>query len=263
MKKTVLALSIAMLSYNAYADFMVYPSTPDPVAPVQQQVSQSKAPVFPGSRTTNVVTPAVQQEQQLVGKIKIPLNQALKNIMPGGYQGMADKSMNWNYPVEVSTSGDFKSDLTQLSRRYNLRFTVDEQKKRLYVTVGEGGIKDSAANTKNEGLVTNLQQTVKAPSKMANGAPQLVIENNQAVPDALEVFLADHGYDLEWAAPNQPVFGRKEVFTGSIISILDESLIPLGYVGKIYQSPDKNARPTVVVRTAADVIKAMQDEEIK
>lgn len=264
MKRTVLALSIAMLSYNAYADFMVFPSTPDPVAPTQQQVSPAqRAPVFPGATQVNKNQTNIQQDASLVGKVKIPLNQALKNIMPVGYQGHADKSMNWNYPIEVSTTGDFKSDLTQLSRRYNLRFTVDEQKKRLYVTVGEGGIKDSSVNNRNEGLVTNLQQASKAPSKSVNGGSQLVIERNQAVTEALEVFLADHGYDLEWAANNHPVLSRKEVFTGPITKILDESLLPLGYVAKIYQSPDKNSRPTVVVKTAADVIKEMQDQDIK
>ncbi len=265
MKKKIVALCVFSISTQAFAGFSVLPASA--AEEFEQQstvVNTPRAPVFPGARNQLPVTANARTDmssEQLVGKRKIPLNEALKNIMPVGYQGHADKSMDWSYLVEAQQSGDFQSDLRALSSRYNLKFTVDEEKKKLYVTVGQGGFKDASQVTKVENLVTSLPKPNKLPTRNASGEPQLNIMANQSGEEALRLFLADHGYDLEWEAPNKPTFARQETFNGSIVSILDKAFLPLGYYPKIYKSSEPGVKPTVVIRLTSDVIKEMQEDK--
>lgn len=152
MKKRIFGMAAAVVLYSgaASADFLVVPPSggipgggenpPSVVAGLQNE------PVVVQETAIAPPRPGTYQEN---GKMLIPLSEAMQLLAPEGWQGYADPTMDWTYPVEVNVYVDWKESLAELSNRYNLVFQFNENLKRLYVTTGPGGIRNNMPSNIN------------------------------------------------------------------------------------------------------------------
>lgn len=186
------------------------------------------------------------------GKQAVSLAEAMQLVAPAGWRGFSDPTLNWNYPVEVNVKGDWRESLRELSARYNLIFRLNEKTKRMYVESGPGGIRDNIGDTIHENLVGELPKPAVYEA-VYEGRPFLQIRKGQRVPEALELFLAQHNMKLIWDAGSQPVLRDDVNFNGPIEDILTELLGPLNYHATIY-APSR----TVVVKTLSQSVADMR-----
>ena len=122
----------------------------------------------------------------------------------------------------------------------------------MYVESGPGGIRDNIGDTIHENLFGELPKP-SVYEAVYEGRPFLQIRKGQRVPEALELFLAQHNMKLIWDAGSQPVLRDDVNFNGPIEDILTELLGPLNYHATIY-APSR----TVVVKTLSQSVADMR-----
>lgn len=265
MKKRIFGMLAAaiLVSGTASAGFLVVPppgatpgggENPPPVA-----ASPEGEPAVVQEQVVSSPRPNTYQDN---GKMLVPLSEAMRLLAPEGWQGYADPTMDWTYPVEVNVYVDWKESLAELSNRYNLVFQLNEQLKRLYVTTGPGGIRSNTPSNINATLgEDNTATAASSPAAAAPATPpeaevaqkeeevvSLRVSQGQRLAEALDSFLKQRNMTLVWEAGSEPLQQSEVIFSGTLPDILTEMLHPLGYHATIHTQSK-----IVVVRTLAQM----------
>ena len=201
MKQLTLGLLIASIFGSAQADFTILDPAQRPVAPAPVQaptpVPAQVAPVQAVSQPAPAQKLATAAPRNMSS-----LKDTILKVLPAPakkWKVYTDKSLNSSVPVEYTPSTDWKQSLSILATRYNLIFSIDENKKTLKIDQGPGGMRDTSLD--NQKLAQRvLVPEQDAPALAPNGQLQIVVKDNQRLSDAISTFLKAGNWRMEWKA---------------------------------------------------------------